>query len=30
VQPRSVVVLALGLASADQRDRRPDAADWRQ
>jgi len=29
-QPRSVVVLALGLGSAGQRERRPDAADRRQ
>jgi glycogen operon protein len=29
-QPRSVVVLALGLGTTGQRDRRPGAADWRQ
>jgi glycogen operon protein len=29
-QPRSVVLLALGLNTTGQRDRRPDAADWRQ
>jgi len=30
VQPRSVVLLALGLDIADQHDRRASAADWRQ
>ena len=29
-QPRSVVVLALGLGTTGQRDRRSGAADWRQ